>query len=179
MANEPNQQQKPTTPAKPWMWVINNTSRALGFPRKPVMSPVSKTSTGDSDVLTLAPGANLIAVKRWDILKAEDPDREVEGEKVKGEINRLLTDKIQPADHRNRTVEKVGSMHLVEVARVTNNKAPLEGLTDAEMLAIVEEIKDAAMLRSLIAIEKRAHVLVALQRNLSLYMTGFAKSAAA
>ncbi len=158
-------------PKKPTshLWIILNTDGPIGFPMPAVKNAITKETTADPSPLRLLPGANLVERKKWEALKAAEVTAAAAAEKlgidvVQGEIARMLTAKIPKGTHKNRQPENAGKVHIVEGPAVASKAAPLDGIPEAEAIAVVQEITALDVLRPLLQIEKRPAVNEALHR---------------
>lgn len=180
MANEPTKSPTPIT--NRYRWIVCNKDGPVGFPLPATKHAASKTVTPDGTVLTINPGANIVDVKRWEACKAADPDREVDGDKVQGEINRLLSTDIPDATHKNRQPAKAGKRHIVEGALVANVRDPLAGMSESDAVTLVREFTGGVtvlgtafngdVIRGLLKVEKRSSVNEALHKALESFARG-------
>ncbi len=171
-------EQVPQQPKAKWRWLLNNGEGVRGFAMPAKFHEASKSLTPDANVFTIAPGPNVVDARKWEALKAADAKaKPEEGESVQSEIARLLATKIPKPTHRNRYVENEGKAWLAEGPAVANNKAPLEGLSETDALAIVAEMIEENMVRANLAVEKRPAVNEALHRVLDSLVKGHSLAA--
>jgi len=184
MADKPTDNNgKPTPAAAPkaragWIWIINHEERVRVLVLRGATSSVSKLPQPGARI-DLAPGANVIDVRPWDAWKAQNADREVEGELVKGQAAQLLEGKIPSDPHRARRAEMAGRPYLVEGPVVKSRETPLDGIDEPKALELVAEILDEAMLARLLKLDKRAAVVEALRAKIESIHRSIASAAIA
>ena len=108
-------------------------------------------------------GASVVDARLWRRWKTENADQG-EGETTeKGQASVLLKGIIPRATHRNRQQQNEGRPFLVEGPATAHRDTPLADLEDGKAIQVIGEIHDLAMLRKLMATERRPSVADALR----------------
>jgi hypothetical protein len=142
-----------TRPQKSWIWIIYNEERR----RTLVLRGTSPMAPGPR--IDLMPGANRVDAALWERWKRENDDQLLEDESVMaGQASALLKGKIPDAGHRSRSSEAVGKPYLVEGPAITRYESPIAELRPAEAIAMVDELRDVTLLRSMLVVERRSDV---------------------
>lgn len=139
--------EKPAT--KTHRWIQCNRDGGLGIQLRGKFEEISKTlSPGPR--LDLVPGWNIVEGAKWEQAKKESEH-----------VRILLAERIGKSKAPEQNQERVGHCYLVE-GDECDPRDPLRDVAEREAIPMVEQILDHRLIGTMVKLEKRSPVSVAL-----------------